>query len=287
MKTIKKTIALTLGLIVMGGAASFAQSLADAKKAIDAEQYQKATGMLKTLTVSQAKEGDVYFNLGNVYLALEEVDSAKAIFSKGTIADPKNALNYVGLGHADLFKKDAALIYNTLKVMDHLDRALKDYCEMSYRGMNTSGQDLPKYIEENVLATNPVPDVDLLRYLEIYVKKDIPQDWNTFAKRVHNANAKVLLGIADKYGYPSHKRIEKFIGINLDIFAINFAMPSNNYHEDVSEMMKREYKLGNVTQTEFELYSIMGGKTYVTKSDAKKLEKLKIKQQSRRVDLKP
>ncbi|MEJ5994126.1 tetratricopeptide repeat protein [Pedobacter sp. Du54] len=132
MKTIKKTIALTLGLIVMGGAASFAQSLADAKKAIDAEQYQKATGMLKTLTVSDAKEGEVYFNLGNVYLALDEVDSAKAIFSKGTVADPKNALNYVGLGHADLFKKDpAAAKVNFDKA---IDLGKKDYETYMYIG---------------------------------------------------------------------------------------------------------------------------------------------------------
>jgi len=108
MKTIKKTIAFTLGLIMMGGAASFAQSLADAKKAIDAEQYQKAASMLKTLTTSQAKEGDVYFNLGKLYLTIEEVDSAKATFTKGTLADPKNALNFVGLGHADLYANNAA-----------------------------------------------------------------------------------------------------------------------------------------------------------------------------------
>ena len=42
MKMTKKTRALSLGLVMMGSA-SFAQSLADAKKAIDAEQYQKAT----------------------------------------------------------------------------------------------------------------------------------------------------------------------------------------------------------------------------------------------------
>lgn len=132
MKTIKKTIAFTLGLIMMGGAASFAQSLADAKKAIDAEQYQKATGMLKALTVSDAKEGDVYFNLGNVYLAIDEVDSAKAIFTKGTIADPKNALNYVGLGHVDMYTNNAA----AAKV--NFDKAIelgkKDYRTYMYIG---------------------------------------------------------------------------------------------------------------------------------------------------------
>jgi len=132
MKTIKKTIALALGLIVMGGAASFAQNLADAKKAIDAEQYQKATGMLKTLTNSQSKDGDVYFNLGNVYLAIDEVDSAKAVFSKGTVADPKNALNYVGLGHVDLYKKDAAAAKTNFDKAIELGK--KDYRTYMYVG---------------------------------------------------------------------------------------------------------------------------------------------------------
>lgn len=117
---------------MMGGAASFAQSLADAKKAIDAEQYQKATGMLKTLTNSQSKNGDVYFNLGNVYLAVDEVDSAKAVFSKGTVADPKNALNFVGLGHVDLYAK------NTAAAKANFDKAIelgkKDYHTYMYIG---------------------------------------------------------------------------------------------------------------------------------------------------------
>jgi len=107
MKTIKKAITLSLGLVMMG-AASFAQSLADAKKAIDAEQYQKATSMLKTLVASQAKEGQNYFNLGTVYLLTEDVDSAKAVFNNGIAADPKFALNYVGLGRADLQTNNAA-----------------------------------------------------------------------------------------------------------------------------------------------------------------------------------
>jgi len=143
MKTIKRTIAFTLGLVMMGGAASFAQSLADAKKAIDAEQYQKARAMLKTLTVSQPKQGDVYFNLGNVYLLIEEVDSAKAIFTKGTIADPKNALNYVGLGHADLFDNNVA------GAKANFDKAIelgkKDYLTYMYIGRSYFDQPKPDY----------------------------------------------------------------------------------------------------------------------------------------------
>ena len=107
MKMNKKNIALATGLLLMGSTASFAQSLADAKKAIDAEQYQKATSMLKTLVANQPKEGENHFNLGKVYLLVEEIDSARAAFTAGTTADPKNALNYVGLGQADLAQGNA------------------------------------------------------------------------------------------------------------------------------------------------------------------------------------
>jgi len=143
MKMIKKTIAFTLGLVMMGGAASFAQSLADAKKAIDAEQYQKATSMLKTLVNSDPKEGDIYFSLGNVYLLNEEIDSAKAIFSKGTTADPKNALNYVGLGHADLYGG------NTAGAKVNFDKAIelgkKDYKTYMYIGKAYFEQPKPDF----------------------------------------------------------------------------------------------------------------------------------------------
>ncbi len=132
MKMIKRTMAFTIGLVMMGGAASFAQSLADAKKAIDAEQYQKATGMLKTLIASNAKDGDVYFNLGQVYLKIEEVDSAKSTFTKGTIADPKNALNFVGLGHADLYANNAAGAKANFDKA--IDMGKKDYHTYMYIG---------------------------------------------------------------------------------------------------------------------------------------------------------
>lgn len=107
MKMTKKAITLSLGLAMMGSA-SFAQSLEDAKKAIDAEQYQKATSMLKSLVNSQANKGENYFNLGEVYLKTDYIDSARAVFTKGTTSDPKSALNFIGLGHADLMSNNAA-----------------------------------------------------------------------------------------------------------------------------------------------------------------------------------
>ncbi|WP_162796140.1 tetratricopeptide repeat protein [Pedobacter namyangjuensis] len=142
MKMIKKGITLSLGLVMMG-AASFAQSLADAKKAIDAEQYQKATSMLKTLVSSQAKEGENYFYLGNVYLLTDVVDSARATYTAGVAADPKNALNYVGLGHADLIAK------NPTSAKTNFDKALslgaKNYQTYLAIGRAYIDQETPDY----------------------------------------------------------------------------------------------------------------------------------------------
>lgn len=94
------------------GSSVFAQSLADAKKAIDAEQYQKAKSMLKNLTTTQADKDENYFYLGWVYLKQEYPDSAKAIFNKGLTVNSKSPLNMVGIGAVAHIEKDNATATN-------------------------------------------------------------------------------------------------------------------------------------------------------------------------------
>lgn len=105
MKMINKVAIAGLGL-VFAGSSVFAQSLADAKKAIDAEQYQKAKSMLKNLTSTQADKDENFFYLGWVYLKQDYVDSAKTVFNKGLAVNPKSALNFAGLGAAAHVEKD-------------------------------------------------------------------------------------------------------------------------------------------------------------------------------------
>ena len=104
---ISKISKLILALVFVGSSV-FAQSLADAKKAIDAEQYQKAKSMLKNLTVTQANKDENFFYLGWVYILQDYPDSAKAVFQKGIAVNPKSALNYAGLGAAAFADKDKA-----------------------------------------------------------------------------------------------------------------------------------------------------------------------------------
>lgn len=105
MKIINKIAATGIGLALMGSSA-FAQSLDDAKKAIDAEQFQKAKAMLKNLVVTQSTKDENYFYLGWVYVRQDYADSAKAVFQKGINVNPNSALNYAGLGIVARMDKD-------------------------------------------------------------------------------------------------------------------------------------------------------------------------------------
>ncbi|WP_448701720.1 hypothetical protein ACFGVR_05760 [Mucilaginibacter sp. AW1-3] len=117
MKITSKLVTTSLGLILIGSSV-FAQSLPDAKKAIDAEQYQKAKSMLKNLTVTQATKDENFFYLGWVYLKQDYADSAKIAFDKGLAVNPKSALNVAGLGAVDLLDN------NTSSASANFDKAM-------------------------------------------------------------------------------------------------------------------------------------------------------------------
>jgi len=107
MKITSKVAVAALGLVCIGSVAN-AQSLDDAKKAINAEQYSKAKSILKNLTVTEPTKDADFFYLGWVYLQQDEADSAKLIFNKGLAVNPKSALNYAGLGAVAFLDKDKA-----------------------------------------------------------------------------------------------------------------------------------------------------------------------------------
>jgi len=86
---------------------AFAQDLEQAKKAIDAEQYDKAKKILKGLVKSNPDNGKNFFYLGDVYLREAEMDSATMFFNKGLATKDKATLNLIGLGQIDLNAKKA------------------------------------------------------------------------------------------------------------------------------------------------------------------------------------
>jgi predicted Zn-dependent protease len=91
-----------IGLSLLFFGVASAQDVNEAKKAIDAEQYQKAKTILKSLIASTPDEGKNYFLLGDVYMKQTEQDSASIFFNKGKTVKNNASFNNIGLGQIDL-----------------------------------------------------------------------------------------------------------------------------------------------------------------------------------------
>lgn len=123
---------------------SHAQDLDQAKKAIDAEQYEKAKTMLKSIVQAKPTNGRAAFLLGNVYLAQNIADSAKIYFQKGMAGSEGGKLNYIGFGQIELDNNNAAA------AQTNFDQALKDVRkkdveEYVYVARAYMGADKPDY----------------------------------------------------------------------------------------------------------------------------------------------
>jgi tetratricopeptide (TPR) repeat protein len=85
-----------------------AQDLNQAKKAIDAEQFESAKTILKSIIAVKPTNGTADFYLGNVYLLQNNADSAKIYYQKGLAGSEGSKLNNIGLGLIDLDNGNAA-----------------------------------------------------------------------------------------------------------------------------------------------------------------------------------
>ena len=79
-----------------------AQDLEPAKKAIDAEQFEKAKSLLKSVIQAKPSNGKAAFLLGTIYLKQNISDSASIYFQKGLLASEGARLNNIGQGQLDL-----------------------------------------------------------------------------------------------------------------------------------------------------------------------------------------
>lgn len=151
---------------------AFAQDLDQAKKAIDAEQYEKAKSILKTLISTKADEGKNFFVLGNLYLTQKLEDSAKITYDKGLLAKKDGTFNYIGLGQIDLDNGNATAAKSNFDKAT-ADMRRKDFEQFLYIGRAYMNIEKPDY--KNAL---------------VYLNK---------AKAIQPMDAQVLLSLGDAY----------------------------------------------------------------------------------------
>jgi tetratricopeptide (TPR) repeat protein len=94
-----KVLSIALLAIV---ATTNAQDINQAKKAIDAEQFESAKTILKSIINAKPTNGTAAFYLGNVYMLQNNIDSAKIYYQKGLAGTEGARLNNIGFGLIDL-----------------------------------------------------------------------------------------------------------------------------------------------------------------------------------------
>lgn len=154
------------------GASAVAQDLEQAQKAIDAEKFDKAKSILKSITTADADQGKNFFILGNLYLKQNIEDSATIYFQKGLASKKNPNFNYIGLAQIALDHNDVTKANDNFN-KSQADMRRKDFEEFLYIGRAYLNADTPNY-----------------KSALLYLNK---------AKAIQSNDAQVLLSLGDAY----------------------------------------------------------------------------------------
>ena len=138
---------------------SQAQDLNQAKKAIDAEKFENAKSILKSILNIKPTNGKASFLLGTVYLTQNVTDSAKIYFQKGLSGTEGAKLNYIGLGQIDLDNGnlESAQSNFALATKDMRKKDIEEYVYMGKAYLNANKPDYKNAIAilNRAKITNP------------------------------------------------------------------------------------------------------------------------------------
>ena len=149
------------GLILLASVSvANAQDINQAKKAIDAEKYEEAKTILKSILQAKPSNGMASFFLGNVYLTQSVKDSASLSFEKGLIASEAARFNHIGLGQMDLDRNDT-IAANAKFILATKDMRKKDFEEYVYVARAYMNAEKPNYkaalaVLKRALVNNPM-----------------------------------------------------------------------------------------------------------------------------------
>lgn len=252
-----------LGLSLLLAGAVQAQDATEAKKAIDAEQYQKAKTTLKSLINSNPDEGKNYFLLGEVYLTQTVEDSAALYFNKGKAVKNDADYNNIGLGHIDLNNGNAAAAQAKF---DAVEKELKkrDVEQLIYIGRAYIYADKPDYAKAiaalNKAVAKDSKNAQAFLYLgEAYYRN---RDQNNAYKNYRTASeldpsllrAQLQLGVITKNtGAAFPEAVKFFEGI---------VAKNANYGPVYRELAETYYKWGNTDYAKKKEYNAKAIENY-------------------------
>ncbi|WP_163410144.1 tetratricopeptide repeat protein [Flavobacterium ajazii] len=232
---------LSLALVASASVVK-AQDIKEAKKAIDAEQFQKAKSLLKSIIKAKPSDGEANFVLGNIYLNESVVDSAKIYYLNGLEASENKNLNYIGLGQLDLDQKNTAAAQANFGLATK-DMKRKDVEEFIYIGRAYINSENPDYtsaiaVLQRALALEPQNATALLAIGDAYYGANNQNDAYKAYRDAFTADptllrAKMQLGVLLKGAKSYDEAIKSFN----EVIALNA-----NYGPVYRELAETYYK---------------------------------------------
>lgn len=232
------------GLILLATVSTAnAQDINQAKKAIDAEKYEEAKTILKSILQVKPSNGMASFILGNVYLTQSVKDSAKLSFEKGLTASEFARFNNIGLGQMDLDRNDT-IAANAKFILATKDMRKKDFEEYIYVARAYMNAEKPNYksalaVLKRALVNNPMDAQVQLALGDAYYGLSNQNDAYKSYRDAFTADntllrAKMQLGVLLK-GAKSYDEASKAYN---EVIAIN-----TNYGPVYRELAETYYKI--------------------------------------------
>ena len=228
-------------------------------------QYQKARGYFQNLLKSKPNDILIYCSLGDAYIGLQNLDSAKIMYQKAFAIDPKNSTVLVNLG------KMALLTDDNQSANDYFDKAKKNdrknpaiYCSIAEACYGLSKKDTTagkKYLIQGMEINSKYPGFHMLTGDWEAFKKNYGMAANAYERAIFFDSTSTLayrkLGkvYADaRFNRQALDKYNKCIEINPDQIQV---------YKDLGDLY---YSLGRYTEAE-KNYQIYMGKADVSFDD--------------------
>ena len=233
---------------------SHGQDINQVKKVIDAEQFEAAKTMLKSIINAKPTDGAASFYLGNVYMLQNNIDSATIYYKKGLEAKDGANLNYIGLGLIDLDKGNETAAEGSFALATK-DIRKKDTQEYLYIGRAYTYSIKPNYkkaieVLNKAKAINPQDaQINLALGNAYFGDKDQNEAYSAYRNAYSLDNtlirAKMQLGVLLKGAKAYTEAIKAFD----EVIAIN-----PNYGPVYRELAETYFLWGRNEPSKFRIY---------------------------------